>query len=53
MNRKLQIALPENWLNLFCFFFYLFIFYLHCQGGFVKKICRRNCSFAGNVKSKQ
>ena len=26
MNRKLQYALPENWLNLFCFFF-LFIFF--------------------------
>ena len=25
MNRKLQYALPENWLNFFCFFVFFFI----------------------------
>ena len=27
MNRKLQYALLENWLNLFCFFFLFIIFF--------------------------
>ena len=28
MNRKLQYALPENWLNLFCFFFFIYLFFI-------------------------